>query len=80
MPDVTISIWTAAVGFFLGFLAYFFKKWCPSLYVHILTAILGIGWIVYVFLDQGFIKTVSIFLYLYLAFLALRYRKEAKPN
>lgn len=61
MPDVTISIWTAAVGFFLGFLAYFFKKWCPSLYVHILTAILGIGWIVYVFLDQGFIKTVSIF-------------------
>ncbi|MGG4003554.1 hypothetical protein ABEV46_15355, partial [Geobacillus stearothermophilus] len=61
MPDVTISIWTAAVGFFLGFLAYFFKKWCPSLYVHILTAILGIGWIVYVFLDQGFIKTVPIF-------------------
>ncbi|WP_445613467.1 M56 family metallopeptidase [Geobacillus sp. YF-1] len=61
MPDMTISIWTAAAGFFLSFLAYFLKKWIPYLYVHILTAILGSGWIVYVFLDQGFIKTVSIF-------------------
>ncbi|MEB3751980.1 M56 family metallopeptidase [Geobacillus sp. FSL W8-0032] len=61
MPDMTISIWTAAAGFFLSFLAYFLKKWIPYLYVHILTAILGSGWIVYVFLNQDFVKTMTIF-------------------
>ncbi len=61
MPDMTISLWTAAAGFFLSFLAYFLKKWIPYLYVHILTAIFGSGWIVYVFLKQDFVKTMTIF-------------------
>lgn len=57
MLDLDIAIITAVIGFFLGFMNHYLEKWCPSSFLYILTALLGIGWIVYVFLDQGFLKT-----------------------
>ncbi|MED5050695.1 M56 family metallopeptidase [Anoxybacillus rupiensis] len=68
MPDLTISILTAVIGFFLSFLVDFFKKWRSSVYVGIFAAIFGIGWIVYVFLEQGFLEATIIFSILLFSF------------
>lgn len=59
MLEIHIAIATAIIGTFLASLNYL-EKYVPLFIIYLVSLLLGIGWVIYISLDQGFVNTLVV--------------------